>query len=122
MAELNEYKNEIWKDIENFEGKYQISNFGRVKTLKRKFVYKTKIMKLKNDKDGYKLINLNITRVGKITLKVHRMVANAFIPNPKMKPMVNHKNLVKFDNRIENLEWVTRAENMKHAKENGAWD
>ena len=63
-----------------------------------------------NDKDGYKLATLN----GK-SRRVHRLIAKAFIPNPKNKPVVNHLNGIKYDNRIENLEWCTNSENDLHA-------
>lgn len=99
---------EIWKDIVGYEGLYQISNFGMVKSLVR-----DKIMKLKVD-DGYNRISLRKNSGYKI-FPVHRLIAVAFIPNPKNKTYINHLNGIKNDNRIENLEWCTASENRRHA-------
>lgn len=117
---------EIWKDIAGYEGYYQVSNYGRVKSLKRwvlsknnkKMPVKEKILKLQNDKDGYKTVELNKNSKG-IHFRVHRLVADAFIPNPENKPEVNHINGIKYDNLLENLEWNTDLENRTHAIETG---
>ena len=117
---------EIWKDIKNYEGCYQVSNDGKIKTvsrlIKRKnkgdFILKSRILKqLKNNK-GYFNIRLCFNNIKK-SFTVHRLVANAFIINFKNKPQINHINCIKSDNRIENLEWVTNDENQHHAKING---
>lgn len=122
---------EIWKDIKGFEGCYQISNLGNVRGLDRivlnskniEIKIKGKVLKQKSDKDGYKLVNLNVTGKGKITFKIHRLVALHFIENDcKEKTQVNHKNLIKNDNRVENLEWVTQTENQRHARRNKKWN
>lgn len=108
---------EMWKDIEGFEGLYQVSNLGRVKSLSRKCgtcYKKESIRKLSNSKDGY----LKIRLVGKgkdITTRVHRLVATAFIPNLNNKDTVNHIDGNKHNNAVSNLEWATRTEQLKHA-------
>lgn len=113
---------EIWKDIEGYEGLYQVSNLGRVKSLSRvvvrsstrKYISNEKLLKLCSDKAGYMIVCLSKEGTHQ-TLKVHRLVANAFIPNPNEKKEVNHINGIKWDNRLENLEWNTTSENQKHA-------
>jgi hypothetical protein len=108
---------EIWKDIIGYEGHYQISNRGRVKSLARKdasqHTLKECILKPNLNKLGYPLVSLCKDGQPK-TYKIHRFVAIAFIPNPYDKPEVNHKSGVKLDNRAENLEWVTHQENINH--------
>lgn len=97
---------EIWKDIEGYEGLYQVSNLGRVKNVKRNRV----TYGMKGDKDGYLRIGLSKDGILK-TYKVHRLVAMAFIPNPDNKPFIDHINTVKDDNRVQNLRWCTSKEN-----------
>lgn len=119
---------ELWKDIKDYEGYYQISNFGRVKSLNRivkrnsKFGdlhLKEKILVQTPDKYGYPCVTLR--RKDKViqSIKVHRLVANHFIPNPKNKPTVNHKDGDKTNNHINNLEWATRKEQTIHAIHTG---
>lgn len=105
---------EIWKDIKGFEGKYQISNCGRVKSLKRSGRKLEKILILTLGKRGYWTIGLyNKQKVKR--RPIHRLIAETFIPNPLNKREVNHKDSDKLNNKIENLEWVTPSENSKHA-------
>lgn len=119
---FNFYSNqtEIWKDIKGYEGSYKISNWGRVKSLARKGGFsflKEKICKLQM-LSGYYFANLFKNCYGK-KKGVHNLVANAFIENLYNKPIVNHINGIKKDNRVENLEWSNNSENMKHAYKMG---
>lgn len=112
---------EIWKDIIGYEGLYQVSSFGRVKSLERicemryGFTRKVpeKIRSLNPDKDGYLKINLHMNGETNRYM-VHRLIALLFIPNTKDAPVVNHINGIKNDNRVDNLEWATISENTKH--------
>lgn len=107
---------EVWKKIQGFEN-YEISSLGRIKVnLKfRKYRdYQSKILNPSLDKDGY--LRTALTKEGKKYMKqIHRLVALNFITNTNKKPCVNHKNGIKTDNRIENLEWCTVKENNIHA-------
>lgn len=109
---------EEWKDIKGYEGLYQVSNMGRVRSVDRYINYKNvgvslrkgRILKPKTDKYDYLIVNLSYN--GKIkTHKVHRLVAEAFIPNPDNLSQVNHKSEVKTENFVENLEWCSVAYN-----------
>lgn len=115
-------KIEVWKEIEGYESKYEVSDIGRVRSMPRNKSGLGRpypmVMKQSPDKDGYMIVSL---RVGGKSHRhrVHRLVAGAFIKNEDKKPLVNHKNGIKDDNRVENLEWVTASENALHAVETG---
>lgn len=106
------YINELWKDIKGFEGYYQISSYGRVKSFKK---YKNGyILSNKNCKGKYFSLVLSANEKKKST-RIHRLVAEAFIPNPNNYPCVNHKDLNKQNNCIDNLEWCTYQYNVRHS-------
>ena len=107
---------EIWKDIKGYEGLYQVSNLGRVKSLNG-YHRKEIILKLRNNLYGYLTIGLSKNNISK-RYKVHRLVAETFIPNPNNYEQVNHKDGNKLNNCIDNLEWCNRSYNMKHAYDN----
>ena len=105
---------EIWKDIEDFEGLYQVSNLGRVKSLVRPYRRTEKILTPTKNTTGYLIVGLR--RQGSVkSMLVHRMVMQAFEPIDNAEEMtVNHKNFVITDNRYDNLEWCTTLENNQH--------
>lgn len=127
---------EIWKAIPGYEGYYEVSSLGRVRSLDRtttywrdggiqSVTYRGRMLKLNQGEDGYLHVMLPIldTSPRKYQYKsVHRIAAETFIPNPQAKPQVNHIDGDTANNCIENLEWVTQVENMAHAKETGLWN
>ena len=117
-----ELKNEIWKDIPNYEGSYQASSLGRLRRilLRDGKIEHSSLMKLCNHGRGYYCTRFSKNNIKKIAL-AHRMVAMAFIENNdhENKWYINHKDGNKKNNRVENLEWVTPKENSAHAIENG---
>ncbi len=118
---------EIWKDIEDYEGLYQVSDLGRIKSLERDVVYSKnkkpaarceRILKQHLNNAGYLFVTLAKNGINKM-LYVHRLTAFAFVPNPDNKPEVNHINSNKLDNRAINLEWNTPSENILHSYKHG---
>lgn len=121
MKEESDAMEEIWKDIKGYEGHYQVSNFGRVKSVERykdnhgtKQLVKEHILKQsENQKGGY--LKVDLWKDGKSkTLYTHRLVAQAFIENPLNKTTVNHINGNHKDNHVSNLEWATPSEQNEH--------
>jgi hypothetical protein len=119
---------ERWKDIAGFEGKYRVSDLGRVYSIPRSVCRGTVIQPIKGRilstykkkirNDQYRIVQLcDKTRTK--SEYVHRLVALAFVPNPDNMPEVNHKNLDKFDNKASNLEWTDRVGNIRHARNLG---
>lgn len=117
---------EIWKNIKGFEGLYQVSNYGRVKSLQRKVRWRNgtrtineRVLHFGYDKNyqGYQIVVLSKNGICK-TYKVHRLVAEAFIPNPDKLPQVNHKDESKENNHCTNLEWCSRSYNINYGNRN----
>ena len=106
---------EVYKDIEGFEGKYSVSNFGNVKSLNYLNQRKEKVLVPIKHHGGYLIVHLGQSSVRMI----HTLVAKAFIPNPEGKRYVNHIDGNKHNNNVTNLEWVTSKENVNHAINTG---
>lgn len=111
-------KNEVWKDIPNYEGLYQVSNFGNIKSLTRKRIDRNQILQerlltKRTKENGYQIITLCKESKEK-KCYVHRLVAQAFIPNPNNLPEINHKDENKLNNNVNNLEWCTRIYNANY--------
>ena len=104
---------EIWKDIPNYEGLYQASTLGRIRSLTRTHLEKPIIRVASTDKDGYLKLVLVKNKQRK-TFRVHRLVAETFIPNPENKPQVNHRDENPANNCVTNLEWMTPKENINY--------
>lgn len=109
---------EIWKDIPEYEGLYQVSNFGRVKSFKRKGNNKERILTASNN-NTKKYWKVQLSKKDKIKhFSVHKLVALAFIPNPENLPCVNHKDENKDNNHVSNLEWCTYQYNTNYGTRN----
>ena len=108
---------EIFKDIKGYEGEYQVSNMGNVKSLNFNNTKKERLLSTRALRNGYPMVCLG----AKGNVNVHRLVAKTFLKRPIGKDQVNHINGVKTDNRLSNLEWVTGSENMQHALKNNLW-
>ena len=117
---------EIWKDIQGYEGFYQISNLGTVKSLERVVDKgngilqhrKERIMNKRESVDGYYIAKLNVNKKS-TSIAVHILVARHFIDNPNNYPEVNHKDCNRKNNQVDNLEWCTHQQNVEHSKQLG---
>jgi len=132
---VNNNMKEIWKPVPLFEESYKVSNFGRVKSIKRiikvrtdktkrNYVYSGQIRVTHINKFGYRRIKLTVRENSVYRQKsyvIHRLVAMVFIPNPKNKPQVNHIDGNKLNNNVSNLEWCTAKENIRHAFRTGLY-
>lgn len=119
---------EVWKDVVGFEAHYEVSNLGQVKRKKglthyidgRIARFSETILKPTIDKKGYEKVYLSVGSK-KHSKRVHRIVAIAFIPNSENKAHVNHIDCDKRNNSVQNLEWMTNTENMRHAFRSGIY-
>ncbi len=109
--------NEIWKDIEGYEGKYQISNLGRIKKINKTSLNEEHYLKPYVNQRGYCTVKL--FKTVRKEERIHRLVAQAFISNPENKTEVNHIDGNKQNNTTANLEWTTPEENVRHAFKTG---
>ena len=110
---------EIFKDIKGFEGLYQVSNYGRVKSLGNGGSNASREKILKPQKDRYGYLRVNLCKEGKLkNHKIHRLVAQAFIPNHNNYPIINHKDENKQNNRVDNLEFCTSKYNNNYGTRN----
>jgi hypothetical protein len=116
---------EVWKDIEEFKGLYQVSNLARVKSVERLRsngnglqLQPEKIKDIQIQPNGYYYVNLYMNNKNH-TRRIHRLVAQAFIPNKESKPDVNHMDTDKSNNLPHNLEWATKKENTQHLIKSG---
>lgn len=131
--DVDDLLNEEWRDVQDYEGVYQVSNYGRIKRVEHTKVYKSAnqsgkfmahyrydamILKPCFDSGGYIQIHLCRHQKKRWT-KIHRLVAEAFLPNPDNLPQVNHKDGNKENSRLDNLEWVSMSDNMQHAYKTG---
>jgi len=110
--------NETWIDIKDYEGRYQASNLGMIKTFVQAFKTNKGVLRYGIDTNGYPIVKLYSNGKGR-TSKVHRLIAETFIDNPNNLPQVNHKDGNKLNNAVENLEWCDQSHNIKHAYRTG---
>ena len=110
---INSVESEVWKPVVGYEGLYEVSNIGRVRSINFHKSGKAKVMRPSLNTWGYPIVDLR-KNSKRHSYTVHRLVALAFIPNPDNLPEINHKNEIKNDNTVENLEWCTRKYNINY--------
>ena len=110
---INSVESEVWKPVVGYEGLYEVSNIGRVRSINYHKSGKAKVMSPSFNTWGYLIVDLRKNNK-RHSYAVHRLVAFAFIPNPDNFPEINHKNEIKTDNNVENLEWCTRKYNINY--------
>lgn len=123
---MTDSKTEIWRPVVGFESFYEVSSLGKVRSLDRTITKSNGVIEAKRGRvlcqgtkpTGYRFVNLCVNKVQKCC-NVHRLVAMAFIPTDQMRREVNHIDGIKNHNEIENLEWVSKSENQRHAIEHG---
>lgn len=120
------FSEEIWKPVVGYEGLYEVSNKGRVRSLNRKvsnghgfYIKEGRVLAISKTTTGYWKVELKKSGEKRRSMKVHRLVAFAFIPNSENKPNINHIDGNPLNNNVENLEWCTQSENMLHANKVG---
>lgn len=108
---------EVWKDIQNYEGLYKISNYGNIVSLKHAWGNRdvARIVSQHITKKGYKRVGLHKDNKSKLYM-VHRLVAETFISNPTKEQEINHKNYDRTDNYVNNLEWLSHTQNVRYSK------
>lgn len=124
--EVKKYLFEEWRDVAGYEGLYEVSNFGRVRSVDRyvsrgckgAVLFKGKILKKRTNIDGHITVQLYDKNHNVKTAFVHRLVAEAFIPNPENLPFVNHKDERPKNNFVENLEWCSHVYNCNYGTRN----
>ena len=110
---------EAWKSIDGYEGLYEVSNTGLVRSLNFNNTGRAKLMKPRKPQDAY--LSVNLCKNGKHkSIKLHRLVASAFIPNPLNLETVNHRDEDKTNNNVSNLEWLTRGDNARYSNVNNS--
>ncbi|MBQ4405193.1 MAG: NUMOD4 motif-containing HNH endonuclease [Selenomonadaceae bacterium] len=119
QSKVENLPHEIWRNVVGYEGLYQVSSFGRVKSF---YGIGERLLTPSANKSGYQYTVLTDKNKIRKSCKVHTLVARTFLPNPENKPVVHHRDSNRANNRVSNLEWVTHRENTAYAVQNGSYD
>ena len=119
QSKVENLPHEIWRNVVGYEGLYQVSSFGRVKSF---YGIGERLLTPSANKSGYQYTVLTDKNKIRNSCKVHTLVARTFLPNPENKPVVHHRDSNRANNRVSNLEWVTHRENTAYAVQNGSYD